>query len=69
MDNLLLWLGRIAGLGGVLLCIFAVVLRLRGTYWIASFQVGTVLAAGAVAMIFGCLCFLAYLANNAKAGA
>jgi hypothetical protein len=68
MEVLLLWLGRAAGIAGTLLCAFAVVLRLTGKFWFAGFQTGTVLAAGAVAMIFGCLCFAAFVAQNLKAG-
>lgn len=67
MDVLLLWLGRVAGIGGTLLSAFAIAMRLAGKYWVGSFQVGTLLAAGAVAMIFGCLCFAAFLAQNVRA--
>jgi hypothetical protein len=66
MDILLIWLGRIGGIVGALLCAFAVVMRLAGNYWFGGFQVGTLLAGGAVAMIFGCLCFAAYLVQNAR---
>lgn len=62
--NILLMLGRITGVVGVLLCIAGVALRLAGTYWIAGFQVGTLLQAGTTAMVLGCLCFLAVLTHR-----
>ena len=67
MNNLLLWLGRAAGIGGVLLCILAVVTRISGHYWLAGFQVGTLLQAGTAVMIAGCLGFLAVLTERSKA--
>lgn len=66
MNDLLLWSGRIAGLGGLLLCLFAVVVRVTGAYWVAGFQVGTLLQAGTAAMAFGALCFLAWLVEHAR---
>lgn len=62
--EILLKLGRIAGASGVLLCILGVAVRLGGAYWIAGFQVGTLLQAGIAAMVFGCLCFLAVLTHR-----
>lgn len=62
--DILLKLGRIAGVVGVLLCVAGVAVRLGGEYWIAGFQVGTLLQAGTTAMVFGCLCFLAVLAHR-----
>lgn len=68
MNELLLWIGRAAGVGGVLLCGVAAVLRLSGHYWLGSFQVGTLLQAGIAAMVAGCLCFLVMLTERTKAG-
>lgn len=62
--NSLLWLGRIAGACGALLCLFSVVFRLRGEYWISVFQIGTLLQAGIAAMVFGCFCLLALLTQR-----
>ncbi|MDI6746533.1 MAG: hypothetical protein QMD17_05255 [Rhodocyclaceae bacterium] len=62
--NLLLWLGRIAGVAGALLCIVSVAFRLRGEYWIGGFQAGTLLQAGSAAMIFGCFCLLVWLTRR-----
>ncbi len=66
MIELLLWLGRIAGLGGALVCALALGARLTGEYWIAGLQVGTLLHAGTAAMVFGGLCFLAWLVEHAR---
>lgn len=68
MKELLLWLGRVAGLGGLLLCLVALGSRFSGSHWVAGFQVGTVLQAGTAAMVFGGLCFLAWLVENARRG-
>ncbi|MBK7768764.1 MAG: hypothetical protein IPI44_23660 [Sulfuritalea sp.] len=62
--DVLLKLGRIAGVVGVLLCIAGVAVRLGGRHYIAGFQVGTLLQAGTTVMVFGCLCFLAVLTHR-----
>ena len=61
MSNMLLWIGRAAGVGGVLLCALAGVVRIGGQYWLGIFQVGTLLQVGIAVMIVGCLSFLAVL--------
>ena len=63
MTILLLWIGRIGGAFGVLLCAIAVLTRIRGMYGLAGFQVGTVLLAGMAAMLVGCLGYLAAIAE------
>jgi hypothetical protein len=67
MNDLFLWFGRAAGVGGVLLCVLAAVARISGHYWIGAFQVGTLLQAGIATMIVGCLSFLAVLTERSKA--
>ena len=67
MDDLLLWVGRVAGVGGLLLCVLAVVMRISGHYWLGGFQVATLFQAGMAAMIAGCLSFLAVLTERSKA--
>lgn len=62
--DLLRKLGRIMGVVGVLLCMAGVAARIGGAYYIAGFQVGTLLQGGIAAMVFGCLCFLAVLAHR-----
>jgi hypothetical protein len=67
MDGLLLWIGRAAGVGGLLLCAVAAALRLSGYYWLGSFQLGTMLQGGIAAMVAGCVCFLALLTHGSRA--
>jgi hypothetical protein len=56
-------MGRIGGAVGVLLCVIAVLARIRGMFGLAGFQVGTVLLAGMAAMLVGCLGYLAAIAE------
>jgi len=58
MENILLWIGRIAGVAGVLLSAWAAVARLRGTYFAGTFQVGTLLLVGITGIIIACFCLL-----------
>ena len=64
MNDSMLWIGRAAGVVGLLLCAVAVGARFAGQYFIAGYQVGTVLQAGTAAMIAGCLAFLWALAGR-----
>ena len=68
MNDMLLLLGRIAGIAGALLCIGAIALRVVGQYSLGGFQVGTLLLAGSAAMVGGCLCFLWVIAGRLAAG-
>jgi hypothetical protein len=68
MNDLLLWIGRVAGIGGVLLCAVAAALRVSGHYWIEGFQIGTLLLMGIAVMVVGCVSFLAVLTNRSKQG-
>ena len=38
MEILFLWVGRLAGIGGVLLCAWAVFNRIGGSYFAAGFR-------------------------------
>ena len=64
LQRFLLWVGRLAGFLGVLICAVAIVARLSGMYGIIGFQVGTVLQAGVATMVLGCLGYLALLARR-----
>jgi hypothetical protein len=66
METLLLWVGRLAGVGGVVLCAWAVAIRVRGSYFAGGFQVGTLLQAGMTAILIGCLCLLVVLTNRSR---
>jgi lipid-binding SYLF domain-containing protein len=64
MQTLLLWIGRIGGLLGVLVCAIAILMRLRGVYNFAGFQIGTLLLGGVAAMVVGCLGYAAAVAER-----
>ena len=66
MENLLLLVGRLAGLIGVVLCVCAFVGRLTGTWALGGFQIGTVLQGGIAAMLLGCLAYCAHLAERSR---
>lgn len=65
MDGVLTWLGRIAGIGGALVCLVGGFVRLSGSYWLGGFQAGTLLQGGMAMMTFACLCFLVLLSGRA----
>jgi hypothetical protein len=66
MDSLLLWVGRLAGIGGFALCAIAIVVRLSGSWTVGTFQVGTMLQAGIAGMVLGCLAYCATLAERTR---
>lgn len=67
MDTFLLLLGRVAGIGGLLLCSIAAVLRLAGNYYLGTFQLATVLQGGMAATVVGCFLLLLSLTTPGKA--
>jgi hypothetical protein len=64
MEKLLLWIGRLAGLVGIVVCAVAVVVRASGKFTLGNFQVGTMLLAGMAIMLVACLGYLAVLAER-----
>ncbi|MEF8717821.1 MAG: hypothetical protein V5B35_17425 [Candidatus Accumulibacter necessarius] len=68
MNGLLLLLGRIAGIGGLLLCVAAAVVRLQGKYYMGGFQLTTLLQAGIAATVVGCFFLLWALTASGKTG-
>ncbi len=64
METLLLWIGRLAGVAGVLIGLAAVLARGSGQYVVAGLQVGTLLQAGIAAMVLGCLGYVASIAER-----
>lgn len=64
MVNLLLLVARIAAIVGVLLGAFSVVARLQGQYMVGGFQTGTLLQGSIAAMVLGCLCYSAVIAER-----
>jgi len=66
VEILLRWIGRLGGAAGIVLCAVAVLMRLRGVYNFAGFQVGTLLLGGIAAMLVGCLGYLAAIAERPR---
>ena len=64
MFNLLRWAGRLAGIVGTLLAVFAVITRLGGAYMVGGFQTGTLLLAATCALAFACLSYVAILVEG-----
>ena len=67
MEGLLVWIGRLAGLSGVLLCAVATLFRFSGRFLVGGFQVSTLAQVGIAGMILGCLCFSAVLTERLAA--
>ncbi len=58
MEGLLLLLGRLTGLGGVLLCLVAGITRLLGSYYLGAFQLASLMQAGVAIVVFACFLLL-----------
>ena len=68
MNDLFLWLGRLAGVAGLLLCLVALAVRLSGQYFLGGFQLGTLLQVGTAGLAAGCFGLLLSLTLRPKAG-
>jgi hypothetical protein len=66
MEAMLLWVGRGAGVLGMLVCLWAIVGRLSGSYFAGGFQIGTLLQAGMAALLVSCVCFLWLLTSKTR---
>jgi hypothetical protein len=58
MDNLLVMLGRLAGIAGVVLCLVAGIARILGQFYLAGFSVSSLLQAGMGGLLIGCFALL-----------
>jgi len=58
MNDWMLWIGRLAGVVGALICAVGILARVTGHFWISGYQVGTLFQGGIAAMVAGCFCFL-----------
>ena len=56
--NLLVMLGRLAGLAGILVCLVAGIARLLGNYYLAGFAANTLLQAGMAGLLIGSFALL-----------
>ena len=66
MQVVLIWIARLTGIAGVLVMVLAVLVRLSGDYWLAGFQVGTILQAGMAVTLVACLGYTAVLVERTK---
>ena len=66
MSNLLILIGRVAGLLGVVLGAVAVVVRATGTFTVGTLQVGTLLQAAIASMVLGTLAYAAAVAERRR---
>jgi hypothetical protein len=66
MESLLLWVGRIAGVGGLILSAWAAFARLSGAYFAGGFQIGTLLLVGMTGMLVACFCLLLVLTQRPR---
>jgi hypothetical protein len=66
MSDLLLWIGRLAGLLGVLVCAVAFAARATNVWHLGGFQVSAVLQAGGTFMLLGALAYVAYMAERRR---
>ena len=64
--KVLLWVGRLSGVTGALMCLVAFVVRLTGQYFLGGYQLGTLLLGGIAAMVLGCFCLLVTLTSGAR---
>ena len=62
--KLLRWAARSAGLIGVILSIVAGLSRVSGRYQLGGYQAITLLQAGTMVMVLGCLLYLASIAER-----
>lgn len=66
MDAILITLARMAGIGGVLLAAFAVLVRLSGRYVFGGFETSTLLLGAVTAMAFAGLCYAEVIAARRR---
>jgi hypothetical protein len=66
LGEVLLWVGRLAGLLGVLVCGVAFAARAASVWRVGSFQIGALLQAGVTFMLLGALAYVAYMAERRR---
>lgn len=64
MPNTLRSFGTLAGIAGLLICLFAGALRLGGQHWLMGFEIVTLLQIGIGGMVLGCFCLLLVLTGS-----
>jgi hypothetical protein len=66
VSNLLILIGRLAGILGVVLGAASVAARAMGIFFIGSLQVGTLLQASIASMVLGALAYAAAVAERRR---
>ena len=66
MNDLLIWMGRIAGLVGLAAVGCAVLLRASGVWHLGGVQIGTLMNAGVAAMVLGTWAYAASIAERKR---
>ncbi|HMW16420.1 MAG TPA: hypothetical protein PKN13_02725 [Accumulibacter sp.] len=66
MEGLLLLLGRVIGLGGIFLCLFAGGNRLLGHFYSGGFQIATLMQAGVALVVVACFLLLLALSSRTR---
>jgi hypothetical protein len=66
VNDLLIWIGRIAGIVGVMVGVGAVLARAAGLWHIGSLSSGTLLQAGVAAMVLAVLAYVAAIAERGR---
>jgi len=64
MNNLLIFIGRLAGMLGVALGVASVCARALGVFFVGTLQVGTLLQASIASMVLGTLAYAAAVAER-----
>jgi hypothetical protein len=64
VNDLLIWIGRLAGIVGVLVGFGAIAARAAGLWHIGSMSSGAMLQAGVAAMVVGILAYVAAIAER-----
>ena len=64
MSNLLIFIGRLAGILGVALGVVSVGARVLGMFFIGAVQVGTLFQASIASMVLGTLAYAAAVAER-----
>jgi hypothetical protein len=66
VSNLLILIGRLAGILGVILGAASVAARAMGMFFIGTLQVGTLLQASIASMVLGALAYAAAVAERRR---
>jgi hypothetical protein len=64
MKTAMLWIGRLSGIAGALLCAVSLGVRFGDLYYLGGIPVGTLFNAGVGVMVFACLAYLSVLAES-----